>query len=242
MKTLAVIPARYASTRFPGKPLAVLTGKPMVQHVWERCRAAGMDRVIVATEDERIVTACRAFGAEAELTSPGHRSGTDRVAEVASRHSEYPLVVNVQGDEPAIEPATISAVASILREPGVQISTAVAELKDSADLGNPNVVKVVIGLNGDALYFSRAPIPFVRESSAGVRPVFLRHFGIYGFRREVLLEVTALPPSTLEECESLEQLRWLQAGYAVRCVRTEGGGTGVDTPEDLKAVARTFLP
>ncbi|MCX6601749.1 MAG: 3-deoxy-manno-octulosonate cytidylyltransferase [bacterium] len=238
MKSLAVIPARYSSTRFPGKPLALLAGKPMVQHVWERCcSAAGVDQVIIATEDERIRAACSAFGAPCEMTSAGHRSGTDRVAEVARRHAEYEIVLNVQGDEPAIAAETIAAVVAALREGGCMIATPVAPAQ-LQDVSNPNVVKVVLSLAGDALYFSRAPIPHHRDGLPSTRPEYLRHIGLYGFRREALLKVAQLSPSPLEVAESLEQLRWLQAGFVIRCVAVKTFSAGVDTPEDLKILEK----
>lgn len=240
MKSLAVIPARYASTRFPGKPLAILAGKPMIQHVWERCcKAEGVDRTVVATEDERIVSACRGFGAECEMTSAEHRSGTDRVAEVAGRHPEFEIVLNVQGDEPAMASQTIAAVVSVLREGVCTIATPVAAAQPE-DLPNPNVVKVVVSLAGDALYFSRAAIPFHRDGLPSTRPEYVRHIGLYGFRREALLQVTQLPPLPLEVAESLEQLRWLQAGWSIRCVAVNAISVGVDTPEDLKSLEPLF--
>jgi 3-deoxy-manno-octulosonate cytidylyltransferase (CMP-KDO synthetase) len=236
VKCLAVIPARYASTRFPGKPLAVLAGKPMVQHVWERCvSASGVDRVIVATEDERIRKACAVFGAECEMTSADHRSGTDRVAEVARRYPEYEIVLNVQGDEPAIAGEAIAKVAAALQESHCTIATPVAPAQFQ-DVSNPNVVKVVFSQAGDALYFSRAAIPYHRDGLPSTRPEYLRHIGLYGFRREVLLKVAELPPSSLELAESLEQLRWLQAGFVIRCVKVETFSAGVDTPEGLKTL------
>lgn len=240
MKSLAVIPARYASTRFPGKPLALLAGKPIVQHVWERCRSAtGVDQVIVATEDERIRDACHAFGAQCEMTSADHKSGTDRVAEVAGRHPEYEIVLNVQGDEPAIAVETIASVVAALRKSECTIATPVAPAQPQ-DVANPNVVKVVTSLAGDALYFSRAPIPCHRDRMPSTRPEYLRHIGLYGFRREALLQVAQLPPSPLEIAESLEQLRWLQAGWTIRCVTVATFSAGVDTPEDLKALEKSW--
>jgi 3-deoxy-manno-octulosonate cytidylyltransferase (CMP-KDO synthetase) len=237
MNTLVVIPSRYASTRFPGKPLALIHGKPMVQHVWEKCRkAADVQRVIVATEDDRIVNACAKFGAEAEMTSDGHASGTDRVAEVARRHPEFDVVLNVQGDEPGIPSETITAVVRALSDQAVDISTAVAAVTDADDLNNPNVVKAVTTLGGSALYFSRAHIPYHRGQDPVTRPTYYRHLGIYGFQRNILLAVTQLPVSPLERAESLEQLRWLQAGYNIQCVPVAGFSIGVDTPEDLQSV------
>jgi 3-deoxy-manno-octulosonate cytidylyltransferase (CMP-KDO synthetase) len=242
MKTLVVIPARYASTRFPGKPLAMLSGKPMIQHVYERCKqAAGIHRVIVATEDQRILDACAAFGAEAEMTSPDHASGTDRVAEVAARHTEFDFVLNVQGDEPAIEPETVAAVAHALLESVVHISSAKTEFTEGEDPKNPNAVKVVTAPNGDALYFSRSMIPFVRDPENAARVTYYRHLGIYGFQHSVLMKLTKLRPSTLEIAESLEQLRWLEAGYRLRCVLVRSKSIGVDTQQDLDTVANTIL-
>jgi 3-deoxy-manno-octulosonate cytidylyltransferase (CMP-KDO synthetase) len=233
---LAVIPARYASTRFPGKPIALLAGQPIIRHVWERCRsAAGVDRVIVATEDERICAACAVFGAECEMTSASHRSGTDRTAEIARRHPEYEIILNVQGDEPAIAPETIEAIAAVLRGDTCKIATPVAAAQLD-DAGDPHVVKVVVSLAGDALYFSRAAIPHHRAGASSAPAGYLRHVGLYGFRRETLLRVAELPPSPLELAESLEQLRWLQAGFAIRCVPVTCFFAGVDTPEDLRAL------
>jgi 3-deoxy-manno-octulosonate cytidylyltransferase (CMP-KDO synthetase) len=240
VKTLAVIPARFASTRFPGKPLALIAGKPMIQHVWERCAQAwNVDHVIIATEDARIVSACMAFGADCRLTSAAHASGTDRIAEIASRLPEFDRVLNVQGDEPGIAPETVSAVAEALRT-DCPISTAIARLTGNEDLQSPNVVKVVTTLSGAALYFSRSPIPAHRDGTAGTKPVYYRHMGIYGFQRGILLEVTRLPQSPLERAESLEQLRWLQAGLSIQCVEVAGYSIGVDTPEDLQAVESAF--
>ena len=234
MRVLAVIPARYASTRFPGKPLAEIAGRPMIQHVFERCRgASAVDRVIVATEDDRIVRACQKFEAEAELTSLNHVSGTDRVAEVASRHPEFDAVLNVQGDEPGIESETIQAVAGLLSDPNVQIASAMTPFRTGESPQNSNAVKVVTDQRGNALLFSRAAIPFYRNASPDIQ-IFFRHLGIYGFRRDVLLEVTKLPSSRLELAESLEQLRWLEAGYRIRCVQVESHSVGIDTPKDLE--------
>ncbi len=238
MPTLAVIPARYASTRFPGKPLADIDGKPMIRHVFERCAAAqNVDQVIVATEDERILSACQAFGANVEMTSASHVSGTDRVAEVALRHPEFDAVLNVQGDEPTIEAATVAAVAAALRDATVRISTAMTLFLPQERPDDPNMVKVVTNPRGDALYFSRSPIPYYRDAAAKHK-THNRHLGIYGFQRDVLLAVTKLPPSALERAESLEQLRWLEAGYAIRCVTVRSRSTGIDTPQDLDLLLR----
>jgi 3-deoxy-manno-octulosonate cytidylyltransferase (CMP-KDO synthetase) len=239
MRVLAVIPARYASTRFPGKPLVEISGKPMVQHVYEHCRAAsGVDHVVVATEDERVVRACRKFGGDVELTSASHFSGTDRVAEVAARHPEFDAILNVQGDEPAMESDTISAVAGALTDARVQISSAMTVFGSHENPGDPNAVKVAANVNGDALYFSRAAIPCYRDIHAPEQ-TYYRHLGIYGFRRSVLLAVTQLPPSPLERAESLEQLRWMEAGYGIRCVIVHSRASGIDTPQDLESMLKS---
>lgn len=236
-RVLAVIPARYGATRFPGKPLAQLWGKPMVQHVWERCsQAQGVDHVIVATDDDRIAAACRTFGAEAVLTDPALPSGTDRVARAALAHPECDVVLNVQGDEPAIEPEVISSVAALMRRSHVQIGTAVVPQAPDTDFERPHVVKAVVAQDGRALYFSRSIIPYLRnQPEAGT--IHFRHLGIYGFQRDILHKLVALPPSPLEKVESLEQLRWLEAGYAIHTVSVRSRSVGVDTPEDLATLS-----
>ncbi|MFH1011306.1 MAG: 3-deoxy-manno-octulosonate cytidylyltransferase [bacterium] len=242
MPVLAVIPARWGSKRFPGKPLARIAGRPMVQWVYERAkRAKRVDEVIIATDDERISRAATDFGAKVEMTSLELASGTDRVAEVAARHGEFEIVLNVQGDEPLILPQVLDAVAKpLLYEPNLPIATAIARLAQMEDLQNPNVVKVVASRERNALYFSRAPIPFYRsrvdfrgDSSMAVP---YRHLGIYGYRREALLKLTKLEPSPLEQAEHLEQLRFLEAGFAIRCVEVMSFGSGVDCPEDIPNV------
>lgn len=229
----AVIPARFASTRFPGKPLVPLLGKAMVCHVVDRCLESGVfQRVIVATDDERVAAAVRAAGGEAVLTSPACQSGTDRVAEVV-RKLEAPapeVVVNVQGDEPAIEPRALADLVACFREPQVSIATLVRPLQES-ERGNPNVVKVVLGLDRFALYFSRSDIPHAR----GAEPSRWAHLGVYAYRRDALLRFAALPPSPLEQVESLEQLRALENGMRIACVPTEHASVGVDRPEDVAA-------
>jgi 3-deoxy-manno-octulosonate cytidylyltransferase (CMP-KDO synthetase) len=240
---VAIIPARYASTRLPGKPLCDLLGKPMVQHVYERVRQSGVERVVVATDDPRILNAVRGFGGEALLTSAAHVSGTDRLAEaLASVQAE--VVVNVQGDEPLIDPQHIdAAVAPLLREPGVEMTTLATPLRDVEEMLSPDVVKVVCDERGDALYFSRSPIPHVRgaaDSSASAaieRGLGRRHIGLYAYRRATLLRLAALPPAALERAESLEQLRALANGVRIRVVDVPGPlGPAVDTPEDLARV------
>jgi len=232
-KVVIIIPARYASTRFPGKPLADLWGKPILQHVWERAGQAKLaGRVIVATDDERIASAGRGFGAEVFMTRPGHPSGTDRVAEVAAQ-IEADLIVNLQGDEPLIEPAAIdAAIAPLLDDSAIPMGTLCCPIEDVADLANPNVVKVVCDRNGFALYFSRLPIPFVRDRGADT--VRHRHIGLYVYRRNFLLGLAKLAPTPLEQAEKLEQLRVLEHGHRIRVVQVSRVSPGVDTPEELE--------
>jgi 3-deoxy-manno-octulosonate cytidylyltransferase (CMP-KDO synthetase) len=228
---VAVIPARYASTRFPGKPLARLGGKPMIQHVWERCaESAAFSRVVIATDDERIADAAQGFGAEVRLTSAQCASGTDRVAEVAKAMPEVPSFVNVQGDEPLIAPQALAALCRQLAEPHVEMTTLVRPLED-AERANPNVVKAVLSVRGTALYFSRADIPSARDPAA--HPKRYAHLGLYGYRRETLLRLAALAPTPLEKAEGLEQLRALENGIAIHCSVSAYRGFGVDTPDDL---------
>ncbi len=230
---LCVIPARYASSRFPGKPLALLAGAPMISHVHAACVKSGaFSQVIVATDDERIAAAVRAFGGEVRLTSPACASGTDRVAEIARAFPDAPSLVNVQGDEPLVAPEALRLLASALTLPGVQLATLVRPL-DEAERANPNVVKAVLAGNGDALYFSRADLPFQRELGATVRR--WAHVGLYGYQRAALLRLAALPVSPLEDAEKLEQLRALEAGLPIRCLPTQYRSLGVDTPADLAA-------
>lgn len=227
-----IIPARYHSTRFPGKMLAELWGKPLVQHVWERCRQARQaDHVIVATDHPAIAAAAQAFGAEVVMTRSDHSSGTDRVAEVAANLSAD-LIVNVQGDEPMVDPAHIdAAIAPLAADPALPVGTLCCPLERMEDLANPNVVKVVCDLRGNALYFSRLPIPFVRDH--GAEAVRYRHIGLYVYRRDFLLRLARLPPTPLELAERLEQLRVLEHGHPIRVVMVEHTSPGVDTPADL---------
>jgi 3-deoxy-manno-octulosonate cytidylyltransferase (CMP-KDO synthetase) len=228
---MAVIPARYGSTRFPGKPLAPLGGRPMIQHVWERCQRSGaFARVVVATDDERIALAVRGFGGEAVLTSPECPSGSDRVAEVARDAPGFDLFVNVQGDEPLLSPVALRELVAVLADPAVGVATLVRPLREE-ERANPNVVKALLASSGDALYFSRADLPYCRDPNA--RPKRYAHLGLYGFRRATLLRLAALPPSPLEQAEKLEQLRALEAGIAIRCALTDYVSVGVDTPLDL---------
>ena len=232
---LAVIPARFAATRFPGKPLATLWGKPMLQHVWERARAAqGLDELLVATDDERIASAARGFGAAVELTSSACASGTDRVAEVARRRPQAGLVLNLQGDEPELETAAVSRLVETMRgDPSLRMGTIAHHEPAAARLARPEVVKVVVDADGFALYFSRAD---VAEGSRG-GPA-LRHAGVYAFRRDLLLEFASWPPGRLEQAERLEQLRALERGVRIKVVLGERPFAGVDTPEQLQALER----
>ncbi len=260
---VGIIPARYASTRFPGKVLALIEGRPMIQHVVERARQARtLDRVLVATDDGRVRDAVEAFGGSAVLTSPHHPSGTDRVAEVA-RSLTCEVVVNIQGDEPTLDPGSIDrAVAPLLDDPSVPMATLCTPIWDEAEARDPNNVKVVRNRWGFALYFSRAPIPHHRGASSGVpghglrvagdpergtgnqeqrgagaAPRWWKHVGLYAYRRDVLLRLAALPPTALEQAERLEQLRALEHGIPIRVVETERDAIGVDVPEDLGRVA-----
>ena len=235
-RVLVAIPARWGSTRFPGKPLHLIAGKPLVQHVWERCQACReVDEVIIATDDARIVEACEAFGAQVVLTSPDHPSGTDRIAEAALRFPDCGVLINVQGDEPLISPALIDQLAVTLRaEPGVPMITAAAPIEEAELVKDPNVVKVVLDQNGDALYFSRSPLPFFRNPVPELKP--LRHLGIYGFQRAFLLEFVGWPPAALEQAEGLEQLRALAHGARIRVELTEDLSPGVDTLEQARAI------
>lgn len=249
---VVVIPARYASSRFPGKPLADLGGRPMVVRVAERARASGARSVLVATDDQRIASAARAHGVEAVLTRADHVSGTGRIAEVAAAQgwSGATIVVNVQGDEPLIEPELIAEVAQALaRDAEASVSTACHPIGDAQSVANPNVVKVALEANGRALYFSRAPIPFAREAYAGLfdgaRPAppeglpFYRHIGIYAYRVDFLRTYTALAESPLERFEALEQLRVLWHGYRIAvAVSARAAPPGIDTPGDLETVRR----
>jgi 3-deoxy-manno-octulosonate cytidylyltransferase (CMP-KDO synthetase) len=233
-KTVVLIPARYASTRFPGKPLYPLAGKPLVQHVWERaCRAEGIDSVIIATDDMRIAEVAFNFGAEVALSSPDCVSGTDRCAEVAARLKKVVRVINVQGDEPLVEPKLISKLARTLkRDDSLEMVTAATPFGPEEDPANPNAVKVVLNKHSNALYFSRSPIPFLRGGPAFP---YLKHLGIYGYTHDFLLRFVKWRTGKLEAAESLEQLRALERGTAIRVVLTKHASIGVDTPEDAAA-------
>jgi 3-deoxy-manno-octulosonate cytidylyltransferase (CMP-KDO synthetase) len=231
-KILGVIPARFGSSRFPGKVLAPLANKTMLQHVFERAEQARyLTRTIIATDDRRVYDAARAFGAPVRMTRADHVSGTDRVAEVASSE-DAEVVVNIQGDEPFIDPAAIdAAILPMVHEPGTLMATLKKRIEDAREIADPNVVKVVTNRDGDAVYFSRSPIPFDREN-AGVN--YYKHIGLYVYRRDFLLSYSALPVGQLEKAEKLEQLRALENGYSIRVVETEYESWGVDSPADLQ--------
>ncbi|HEY3377034.1 MAG TPA: 3-deoxy-manno-octulosonate cytidylyltransferase [Armatimonadota bacterium] len=235
---VGIIPARYASTRFPGKPLADIGGQPMIRHVFDRaCRAEHIDEVLVATDDQRIFDAVMRFGGEAIMTSDAHRTGTDRLAEVAKRLSSVDIIVNIQGDEPLIEPDAIDAViAPLLADPSLVMCSVMSPMPDAIRSWDANIVKVVTDLQGFALYFSRAPIPSPREALLGPGP-WKKHIGLYAYRRDFLLQLSTLPPTPLEQLENLEQLRVLEHGYRIKMVeRADDASIGVDTPQDLERV------
>lgn len=246
MKFIAIIPARYASTRFPAKPLAVLGGKPVIQRVYERVKSV-LDEVYVATDDERILRAVESFGGRAVMTREDHKSGTDRCYEAYQKIGhESDVVINVQGDEPFIHPSQIQTLQACFKDSSTQIATLVKPfaVTDSLEaLQNPNSPKVVVSDDGRALYFSRSVVPYLRgvaQEEWLVRHTFYKHIGLYAYRSEVLREITQLPQSTLERAESLEQLRWLDHGYVIRVGQTNVETIGIDTPEDL-ARAEAFL-
>jgi len=234
MRVVIVIPARYGSTRLPGKPLADILGRPMVQHVYERASAVrGVDEVVVAHDDARIEEAVRAFGGHAIATNPGHPSGTDRLAEVMN-FVPGDLYINLQGDEPLVRPGDIEIlIAGMAVDARVAVGTLCHPI-EAGEAANPNVVKVVLAANGDALYFSRSVIPFPRDADAA--PAYLKHVGVYAYRREVLASYSGLAQPMLEQVEKLEQLRLLYAGYKIRAFLVAPTGPGVDTPKGLDEV------
>jgi 3-deoxy-manno-octulosonate cytidylyltransferase (CMP-KDO synthetase) len=241
VKIVGIIPARYASTRFPGKPLSLIAGKPLIQRVIEQCqKAKGLAEIIVATDDERISEVAKKF-CRVEMTSPRHPSGSDRIAEVAEKIS-CDGIVNIQGDEPMIEPAVIDAVAKALEN--TEMSTAATRIKNPVELDNPNVVKVVVNAAGRALYFSRRTIPYLREAASSSTAeqlaafAFWKHLGIYGYQRETLLRLVKFPVSALENAEKLEQLRALENGIPIAVVTVEYDSVGVDSPDDVEWVER----
>jgi 3-deoxy-manno-octulosonate cytidylyltransferase (CMP-KDO synthetase) len=242
VKTIVCIPARYASTRFPGKVLAQDTGKYLIQHTWEQARQAKLaQRVVIAADDEKIVRAAREFGAECVLTSTSHQSGTDRIAEAVGR-SDADIIINVQGDEPQIDPGHIDYLARLLLDsPEAPMATLATGFASREQILDPNVVKVVVDAKGRAIYFSRSVIPYDRER-AGVGEVghYLRHIGIYAYRRDFLLQITAQPQTLLEKLEKLEQLRALENGYTILVGKVEHTSEGIDTPEQYAAFVKRY--
>ncbi|HEX4771296.1 MAG TPA: 3-deoxy-manno-octulosonate cytidylyltransferase [Bryobacteraceae bacterium] len=240
-RILGVVPARFASSRFPGKALALLAGKPMVQHVYERAKMCRyLSDVLVATDDERIADAVRRFDGRVRLTLPDHPTGTDRLAEVASSETAS-LYVNIQGDEPLIDPEAVDAsVLSVLADDEVAMGTLKKRIVEPDEITNPNVVKVVSNLLNDAIYFSRSPIPFERDAYTGAS-IYFKHIGVYVYRRDFLLQYPDLKVGPLEQSERLEQLRALENGYRIRVVETDYESIGVDTPGDLERVNRLFV-
>ena len=243
MKFMAIIPARYASTRYPGKPLAILGGKTVIQRVYEQVKSV-LDDVYVATDDDRIYNTVTDFGGKAVMTRADHKSGTDRIEEAAEKIGlNADVIINVQGDEPFIQPSQIETLMQLFDAPETQIGTLGKPFESIDAVENPNSPKIVTDNRGFALYFSRSVIPYIRgkerDSWFGEYP-FLKHLGVYAYRREVLAEVTKLPMSSLEKAESLEQLRWLQNGYRIRVGLTDIETVGIDTPEDLTR-AEEFL-
>ena len=240
-KVAGIIPARWGSTRFPGKPLHLIAGKPLLQHVWERCRrATALDAVIIATDDMRIAEAAFAWGAEISLTSPHHASGTDRIAEVAAKLRGVAHIINIQGDEPLIDPKLINQLArKMQRDPAIEMITAVHPFENPADAQSPHQVKAVLDCQKRALYFSRSAIPFARDATAAIS--YFRHQGIYGYRRDLLLRFVRWKPTPLEQAEALEQLRALENGVNIYVVVTKSGSPGVDTPDDAWAIERQLL-
>ena len=243
MKFTAIIPARYASTRFPGKPLALLSGKPIFQHVYEQVNQVIKD-VWVATDDQRIFETVNTFGGKAVMTRKDHKSGTDRIEEAAEKiQTQADIIINVQGDEPFIQPSQIETLCELFKHPQTQIATLGKPFEDIEAVKNTNSPKIVTNYQGFALYFSRSVIPFVRgiEENEWLEPFpYLKHLGIYAYRREILKEITKLPMSSLEKAESLEQLRWLQNGYHIRVGITNVETIGIDTPKDLER-AEAFI-
>lgn len=244
-KVLGIIPARWGSTRFPGKPLHLIAGKPLIQHVWERCSLCqSLDACVVATDDDRIAEAVTAFGGEVALTASDHPSGTDRIAEVARERGNFSHVINIQGDEPLISPELIDQLAqTLIDNPDCEMVTAANPMNfgDPAH-DDPNIVKVVLDHHSNALYFSRSPIPFPRSTPVGSSALqALRHKGIYGFTRPFLLKFVSWEPSALEMCEQLEQLRALENGAKINVIITSDDSPGIDTPEQADILHRQFL-
>ncbi len=235
---IGVIPARYASTRFPGKPLIDIGGKSMIQRVYEQCKKTSvLSDVIVATDDDRIAEHVLSFGGKVIMTADTHQSGTDRCAEVISTYKgKCDAVINIQGDEPFVDPKQIELLASAFNEESTQIVTLIKKIKSEEEVRNPNVVKAIANKNNQAIYFSRSPIPYRRNP--GVDITYFKHVGIYGYRKQVLAEITQLPMGKLEQAESLEQLRWVENGYSIVLKETDLETIAIDTPDDLDKVLK----
>ena len=237
MKIVGIIPARYASTRFPGKPLALIKGKPMIQRVYEQALKSKLDAVVIATDDVRIADAVMDFGGQYVMTSPNHRSGTDRCCEALDLlKTKYDAVVNIQGDEPFIDPKQIDLLVDLIVRDDTPLASLAKRIDDADELFSPNAVKVVVNQEGNALYFSRNPIPFMRNVDRDewlVKGRFYKHIGIYAYKADVLHQVARMEPSALEQAESLEQLRWLENGLAIRMALSDAENISIDTPDDL---------
>ena len=244
MRILGIIPARYASTRFPGKPLIDILGKTMIQRVYEQAKLSGkLSEVVVATDDERILNHITSFGGRAVLTSDKHQSGTDRCAEVAEAFSDFEVFINIQGDEPCIDPTQIDLLCSCFAEESTELATLVKEIKNPDELTNHNSPKVILNKDSEAIYFSRTTIPFIRnaDSSEWLRlHTFYKHIGIYGYRKDALKAITQLDVSSLEIAEALEQLRWIENGYRIKVAITDIETQAIDTPEDLEKILRSL--
>jgi 3-deoxy-manno-octulosonate cytidylyltransferase (CMP-KDO synthetase) len=238
MKITGIIPARYASTRFPGKPLIDIGGKSMIRRVYEQASKSQLLRqVIVATDDERIAEHVSGFGGKAHLTSAAHQSGTDRCAEVAASHPDSDVFINIQGDEPFIDPRQIDLLCHCFQQADTNLATLVKKIGDISELLSYNTPKVVFNQNHEAIYFSRNPIPFLRDQEPGdwlQHHSFYKHIGIYGYRKEALQQITKLPVSALEQAEALEQLRWIENGFRIKIAVTEVESISIDTPQDLE--------
>ena len=244
MRILGIIPARYASTRFPGKPLIDIKGKTMIQLVYEQAlQSTKLDEVVVATDDERILLHVRAFGGRAILTSPDHQSGTDRCAEVAEKLPGFDILINIQGDEPFIDPQQIDMLCTCFESEGTELATLVKKINTAEELHNPNSPKVILNSSSEAIYFSRTAIPYLRNIELPnwiSSHTFYKHIGIYGYRIDALKAITKLQVSSLEKAEALEQLRWIENGYKIKVAITDIENQAIDTPDDLKKILSSY--
>lgn len=242
MEVIGVIPARYSSTRFEGKVLADILGKPMIQHVWERAKSAKtLDDLIIACDDERVANVAREFGSKVVMTSKGHASGTDRIIEVVNP-LDVKIVINIQADEPLVHPMMIDSVArALLEDSSLSMATIMRKIEDLLSINDPHVVKVVVDKNNFALYFSRAAIPYLAVNSEVESPAYYKHIGLYGYTKDFLFTYKNLPPSALEKTECLEQLRVLEQGLRIKVIETKHDTVGVDTPQDLEKLKERLL-